>query len=166
MKWIQRKIAAASIQYVLVISVIILIVISAFISLIYLQKKVAQKEVLFKETIHHTNLAFNYLDKADVVYDTKSELTFSEYDYENTSIQRKHWGIYDIVTVEARLKNEVFQKTGIMGGKASSRKALYLQETNKPLVLVGNTKIKGNVLLPKRGVKGGSIAGTSITGQH
>lgn len=164
MTWIQHKIKAASIQYVLVISVIILIVVSAFISLIYLQKRIAQKGALFKETIHHTNLAFNYTQYHEVPYDSKVELSFSDLDFEETNMQRKHWGIYDIVTVQAKIKNEIFQKTGILGGKVNSRKALHLQDTDKPLVLVGNANIRGDAALPKRGVKRGSIAGTSYYG--
>lgn len=164
MKQIQYKIKAASIQYVLVISVIILIIVSAFISLIYLQKRIAQKGELFKETIHHTNLAFNYAKYNEIPYDSEIALSFSDLDFEETNMQRKHWGIYDIVTVHAKIKNEIFQKVGILGGKVNSRKTLYLQDTDKPLVLVGNTKISGEVALPKRGVKRGSIAGTSYYG--
>jgi cytoskeletal protein CcmA (bactofilin family) len=164
MKWVEQKIKAGSIQYVLVISVIILIVVSAFISLIYLQKRMAQKGELFKETIHHANLAFNYISTTNIPYDKETNIAFSEYDFEQTQIERTHWGVYDLIHVNATLKNETFRKIGIAGNKNTSRQALYLQDTNKPLVLVGNTKIKGNASLPKRGVKRGSIAGTSYYG--
>ncbi len=39
--------------------------------------------------------------------------------------------------------------------------ALYLKDNNKPLVLVGGTRIDGKAYLPKRGVKSGNIAGYS-----
>ena len=164
MKWVQRKIEAASIQYVLVISVIIIIVLSAFISLLYLQKRIAQKNTLFKETISHTNQAFDYIAQATILYNTVTDFSFSEYPSETTKVQRKHWGIFDLISVTAVLNNEQFQKIGIVGGKSTRRTAMYLQDTNKPLVLVGNTTIKGNVFLPRLGIKPGSIGGTSYYG--
>lgn len=164
MKWVRKKIEAASIQYVLVISVIILIVLSAFISLIYLQKRIAQKGALYKETMHHAHQTFNYLAQSEVPYNTTKDFVFSEYANESTGLERTHWGIFDLVSVTAKLRNEEYRKIGIAGGKNTGRSALYLQDTKKPLVLVGNTKINGNVFLPAYGVKPGSIAGVSYYG--
>ncbi|MDT7831228.1 hypothetical protein RQM59_02495 [Flavobacteriaceae bacterium S356] len=164
MKWVQRKIEAASIQYVLVISVIIIIVLSAFVSLLYLQKRIAQKSTLFKETVSHTNQAFDYIAQAAIPYNTVTDLSFSEYPSETTKVERTHWGIFDLISVTATLNNEQFQKIGIVGGKSTRRTAMYLQDTNKPLVLVGDTQIKGNVFLPRLSVKPGSIGGTSYYG--
>lgn len=166
MKYLYQKIKAASIQYVLVISVIIIIVVSAFISLIYLQKKITLKGELYKETIHHTNLAFGYLNQANISYDSPTELFFSDYDFEETILERKHWGIFDLITVQATLRNETFQKIALTGSRDTTRQALYLQDNNQPLVLVGKTHIKGTVSLPKKGVKRGSIAGTSYYGNE
>lgn len=166
MKWVQRKIEAASIQYVLVISVIIIIVLSAFISLLYLQKRIAQKNTLFKETIHHTNQAFDYVAQTTIPYNTVTDFSFSEYPSESTQVQRTHWGVFDLISATVTLNNERFQKIGIVGGNTTQRSALYLQDTNKPLILVGNTKIQGNVFLPKLGVRRGSIGGTSYYGSQ
>lgn len=164
MKWVRQKIEAASIQYVLVISVIIIIVLSAFISLVYLQKRIAQKGTLYKETVYHTHQTFDYLAQSEIPYNTLTELTFSEYGNETTQVERRHWGIFDMISVTARLNNEQYRKIGIIGGKNSYRNALYLQDTKKPLVLVGNTQIKGDAALPRFGVKPGSIAGVSYYG--
>ena len=68
--------------------------------------------------------------------------------------------------MRSQLKNEVFQKVALLGNQYKNQKALYLQENNTPLVLVGKTKISGNVRLPKRGVKTGNIAGTSYYGSR
>jgi len=53
-----------------------------------------------------------------------------------------------------------FSKTLFVGSKITlSTPNLYLKNSNSPLVLVGNTTLKGNVFLPKQGVKAGTIAG-------
>jgi cytoskeletal protein CcmA (bactofilin family) len=44
--------------------------------------------------------------------------------------------------------------------------ALYMEDNNKPLVLVGNTTVKGLAFLPQRGVKSGNISGHSYYGSQ
>jgi len=158
------KINAGAIQYVLVLSVIIIIVLFAFISLIFLQKKTLLKSDLYKATIHSTYLSFDHLNKQDIPYDSETKVKFSELEYEDTRILKKHWGLFDLAIVTSNLKNEKFQKIALLGNHNKNRKAVYLKENNQPLVLVGNTKITGDVSLPKRGVKTGNIAGTAYYG--
>lgn len=161
---LSTKIKAGAIQYVLVVSVIIIIVLFAFISLVFLQKRVQLKSDLQKEAIHATYLAFDYLKENRVPYNTETKLSFTEYDFENTSILKKKWGVFDLGIATSNLRNETFQKIALLGNENANRKAIYLQENNQPLVVVGNTKITGNVTLPKRGVKTGNIAGNSYYG--
>ncbi len=163
---IKTKIKAGAIQYVLVVSVIIIIVLFAFISLVFLQKKVALKLDLQKETIHTTYLAFDYLKDHKIPYNVETTLSFTDYDFENTSVIKKRWGVFDVASVTSSLRNETYQKVALLGNVNSNRKAIYLQENNQPLVIVGTTKITGDVTLPKRGVKTGNISGTSYYGQE
>ena len=74
---------------------------------------------------------------------------------------KQHWGIFDIAHLTASHKKEVFTKTALLAGYQSKRAALYLQDENQPLVLVGDTKIHGKAYLPQQGVKRGTIAGNS-----
>ena len=158
------KIKAGAIQYVLVVSVIIVIVLFAFISLIFLQKKAQQKSELHKEAIHAVYLAFEYLKEHTIPYDTETKKSFTEYGFESTTLLKKRWGVYDLVIVKTTLKHETFQKVALMGNVNADRKALYLEENDQALVVVGNTKITGNVVLPKRGVQTGNISGVSYYG--
>jgi cytoskeletal protein CcmA (bactofilin family) len=91
---------------------------------------------------------------------------FSEFDYEETSIEKRRWGLFDLGIVTSQLKNEISTKVALLGNHTENRKALYLQENNQPLLVVGNTKIVGDVTLPRRGVKTGNIAGNSYYGRE
>lgn len=159
-----KKIKAGALQYVLVISVIIALVVFAFISLIYLQQKLQIKNSFYKEAIQNVQFGFNYLDKINFSYNTLEKRQFSENKLEKTILKKKYWGVFDIVTISSSVKNEYFQKIGLVGSQNNQRDALYLQENNTPLVLVGKTIIKGNVKLPKQGAKSGNISGTSFYG--
>lgn len=161
-----KKIKASAMQYVLVITVVIALLIFAFISLIYLQQKMTLKHGYSKEAIHNTQKGFEFLKIKNSPYNIKTELPFWESPIAKTKFLKKHWGIYDIGIVESSVKNEQFQKVGILGTQSTKRKALILKENNQSLVLVGNTKVIGDVLLPEQGVKRGNIAGTSYYGNQ
>lgn len=161
-----KKIQAGAIQYVLVISVIIMIVLFAFISLVFLQNRLQLKSELYKVAIQNTYAGFDYLSVKDIPYNTPMEIQFSDFEYEETKIEKKHWGVFDLAIVQSQLKNESSIKIGLLGNYDENRKALYLQENNQPLVVVGNTRITGDVTLPKRGVKTGNIAGNSYYGSE
>ncbi|MGY0407931.1 MAG: hypothetical protein ACWIPJ_06205 [Polaribacter sp.] len=161
-----KKIEAGALQYVLVIAVIIGVLIFAFISLIYLQQRMTIKHQFAKEAIANTELGFEYIQQKELEYNKEIKLDFLDNTEATTTITKKHWGIFDLAIVRSKVKNETFQKVGLLGTQNVKRDALYLQDNNQALVLVGKTKIIGNVSLPKQGVKSGNIAGTSYDGNQ
>lgn len=159
-----KKIKAGALQYVLVISVIIAIIIIAFISLVYLQQRMNIKHQFTKEAIAAVQLGFESLKHQKTPYDLKTPVHFYDNEIAVTTLIKKHWGIFDLAIVNSKVKNEFFQKIGLLGVQHSKREALYLKDNNNALVLVGKTKITGTVSLPKQGVKSGNIAGVSFYG--
>jgi len=162
---ILKRIKAGAIQYVLVVSVIIMIVLFAFISLIFLQNRLQTKSQLYNQTIQNSYAAFDYLSQNEIPYNTSTKIQFSELDFEETEVLKKRWGIFDLVIAASKLRNESNTRVALMGYHQNNRKALYLKDNNQPLKVVGNTKIIGDVVLPKRGVSTGNIAGNSYYGE-
>lgn len=163
---IVKKIKAGALQYVIVVSVIIAILIFAFISLVYLYQKTNHKFNFSKEAIQNTQLGFDYLNHKDVPYGNTDLSFLIEEENKTISLVKKHWGVFDIATIVAKVNNESFRKIGLLGYQSKKRTALYLKDNNQSLVMVGNAKIKGDVMLPKQGVKTGNIAGTSFYGNQ
>jgi hypothetical protein len=164
--YILKKIKAGALQYVLVISVIIAIIIFAFISLVYLQQKMTIKHGFTKQAIANTQMTFDYIKQKEVVYNQEITLNLSDNKQSNTTFIKKHWGVFDLGIATSKVKNEFFQKVALLGTQNKKRDALFLKENNTSLVLVGKTKITGNASLPKQGVKSGSIAGESYYGNQ
>lgn len=163
---LNRKIKAGVLQYVLVISVIITIIILAFISLIYLQQRVSIKQQLSKKAIENTLSGFNYLKRNKIEYDKLQNLDFLKSKNSYTQVKKKHWGVFDVVRVKSIVGKESFEKLALVGVNNVAREALYLKDNNQSMVLVGATKIHGKVFLPKSGVKRGNIAGNSYKGNQ
>lgn len=79
-----KKIKAGALQYVIVVSVIIAILIFAFISLVYLYQKTNHKFNFSKEAIQNTQLGFDYLNHKDVPYGN-TDLSFLIEEENNTN---------------------------------------------------------------------------------
>lgn len=161
---LRTKIKAGALQYVLVVSVVIALIVFAFLSLVYLQQRLQAANLFNKEVIHNTRLGFEYIRPGGISYGEEQVLRFSENPLVKTSITKSHWGIFDIVTITSSIRNQVFKKTALVGANDPDKDALYLREDHQPLVLVGDTRITGNVHISEQGVKRGSIAGISYTG--
>lgn len=160
-----KKIKAGALQYVIFISIIIAIILSSFILLIHLNKKVKYKNQKFQELIFNTNNAIDYAKQKNV-FIGDSIIISSKDNLTSTKITSTPWGIFNKVNVISSFKNQEFQKIAFLGGFKKQKPALYLQNVNKPLVLVGETEIIGKTYLPSQGVKRGNIAGNSYSGSQ
>ncbi len=165
-KFYNIKLKAGALQYTIFISVVIALLVFAFISLTYIQEKLRYKALFFQEVIYNVNQRFDYLAEHKIPYISQTAITASPENRVETSVSKSHWGLFDIVTITSKKGKETFIKTALLGGYQQQKTALYLQDTNQPLVLVGNTHIEGKTYLPEQGVKRGAIAGHSYKGQQ
>ena len=166
MNFYKIKLKAGALQYTIFIAIVIALLVFAFISLSYTQQRFKLKASNFVQVIHNTNLAINYASTKQMPYNEVVEIKLQEEINENTTIENKQWGIFDLVIATSTIKNETFTKNAILGGALIDRPALYLQDNNQPLVVVGNTRIEGNTYLPKQAIKRGTIAGNSYGGSQ
>lgn len=160
------KLKAGALQYTIFVSVIIALLVFAFISLTYVQNKLWAKTSIFQEVVHNTNEGFNYLGQHKIPYNDQIKLPLIFQNNLETTIIKDHWGIFDIATSTSKRNNETFTKTALLGGYQQHKTSLYLQDINQPLVVVGKTRIEGRVYLPELGIKRGTIAGHSYTGKE
>lgn len=85
---------------------------------------------------------------------------------QKVQVHSSQWGIYEKAIVKTTFRKKIFYKCALLGTQIDEiyRPNLYLEDNFKPLVLVGNTILKGNVFLPAQGIKPGYIAGESFYG--
>jgi len=161
---IKLKIKAGALQLTLFISIVIALLLGAFILYIQLQDKVEKQHYFVQETINNAQKGIEYgLRNKLPVNDSISLLGDDD---KSIKVKSSYWGMFTKVTSEATIKKFKFKKVAFIGVKKDSEKktALHLVDFNKPLVLVGNTNIQGNVFLPAQGVKAGYIAGVPFYG--
>lgn len=163
-----KKLKAGSLQLVTFIMVVIALFLSAFIVLIHVHKKFRIKTNHIIETVALTDKGINHLLNNESIGNDTISIPLYDEDYKSIKAHSSFWGIYEKGYSEASIKNNTLKKTVLIGSKLGDHDdvALFVKDNKSPLVLVGNTKIKGNAYLPKRGVKSGNIAGTSYYGEQ
>lgn len=163
-----RKLKAGALQLTLFIAVVIALLLASFLILVNTYKQFNIKTGFVIETIDNSEKGIQYALQNTLKYKDSTVVRLNGEDYKSLKLKRNYWGIFERITSESVIKNYKFQKAALIGASqpVKDRMALYLEDNNKPLVVVGHTKLQGVVYLPQRGVKSGSISGHSYYGEH
>ena len=162
------KLKSAALQLTLFIAVVISILLMGFVLLLHTHKQFQIQTDFMVEATQNTDIGIDYAMRHTIFLKDTISVPLDETTDNTLKIYRDFWGIFERIFVVSHVKNTYFQKTALLGAKSKdqNRTALYLEETNKPLVVVGDTKIEGLVYLPKQGVKTGTIGGHHYTGSQ
>lgn len=161
------RVKGGALQFAILISAIIAVLLSVFIVLIHSHSLFEKKSDLLVETIEQSEFTMlNSLENFTVQRDTIHGIIDEERGM-TSKLHKSYWGMFGKVFSQATTKGKSFEKMALVSGWQSDvdRTALYLQETNRPLIVVGNTKIEGKTYLPQRGVRAGTISGNSYYGK-
>lgn len=163
-----QKLKAGALQLTMFIAVVIALLLASFVILVHTHKRFNVQTDFVLETINNANRGINYALHNSTLLNTVITVNLKDEDYKTLKVQHDFWGLFEKVTSTSTIKTNTVTKTALIGAKQpkTNKTALYLKDNNKPLVLVGNTKIQGTAYLPKRGVKPGNISGHSYYGEQ
>ncbi|MFD2581604.1 hypothetical protein ACFSR6_03820 [Pedobacter vanadiisoli] len=69
-------------------------------------------------------------------------------------IEKKHWGIFALATVKSFVLADTLKRSFLMGQETGNDTiAVYLSDEDRPLSVSGDTRITGNVEVPKAGMR-------------
>ncbi len=158
------KIKAGALQLTILITVVIAVLLMAFVLLVQTHKKVNLQSHFILEMVQEANNGIQHILGKSIP--EKDSLTIQKDTYKHITVHRDFWGVFEKGTSVARIKQNSFKKAALIGGspQKTNQLALYLEDNNTPLVVVGTTRIEGLSYLPEQGVKSGSIAGQSYYG--
>lgn len=162
------KVKAGALQVTLFITIVIALLLTAFILLIHTHNTFDIQTDFIIENSKNTNKGINYtINQTTTLNDTTTVFIDDQQD-KQLKVYRDFWGVFEKATSVATIKKHTLKKVALIGAKQElvNRTALYIQDNNRPLVVVGNTKIEGVAYLPERGVKPGNISGQSYYGDQ
>jgi hypothetical protein len=166
---LQLKLKAGALQVTLFIAVIIALLLTAFILLVHTHNRFSIQTDFIIESTKNANKGINHALTTSIRLNDTTLVDLQDEDYKTLKLHREFWGVFEKVTSVSEIKNSRIKKSALVGGLSYNETtdlALYVQDNNKPLVLVGDTRIEGLSYLPKRGVKSGTIAGQSYYGSQ
>ncbi|HCQ13554.1 hypothetical protein [Flavobacterium sp.] len=165
---IKNKVFSGALQFTIFIGVVIALVLAGLVLLQNTHNFFIEQSKATVENIQLATSGINYLLKEE--NQTSDTITLKDLSQENQMIQvhLSHWGIFEKAIVKTTHRKKIFYKCALLGTQmeSSMRPTLYLQDTYKPLVIVGKTILKGTVFLPNQGINPGYIAGESFYGQE
>jgi hypothetical protein len=167
--FVRHKFQAGALQFTVFISVLIALLLAGALLLAYTHRYFRQQshDIINNIQLADSGIAYLSTDK-DASADTIVLKIPGMPQEQLITANLSHWGIFEKAFVTASHRKKRFTKCALLGSwySETSRPALYLQETFKPLALVGTTKIIGNAVIPKQGVKPGNISGNNFYGSR
>jgi cytoskeletal protein CcmA (bactofilin family) len=164
---LKYKLQAGALQFAVFISVIIAILLAGALLLAYTHRFFIEQSKAIVENIQLTDSGIaSLLEDANAGTDTLSIPVPDAPKEQTLTVHLSHWGLFELGYVKATHRQKQFIKCSLLGSsiKAQNRPALYLNETFKPLAVVGETRIEGNSWLPEQGIRPGNISGNSYYG--
>ena len=147
MSFLTTKTKSSILQFALLIAILVAFLLLSFITLTHTRQlfKIKSDQIL-SSIVSSTNGVMLSLEET------------SEISIDTLDVKMGFWGGYQKVSSYSG-KGELMVETIALTGHRSSESntALYLEDNINPLVLVGDTHIKGNVFVPQNGVNAGSI---------
>ncbi|WP_299272399.1 hypothetical protein [uncultured Psychroserpens sp.] len=160
-----RTLKAGALQMVTFIIVVIALFLSSILILMHVHKQFRIQTNHTIETVKLLDEGIHYQMPKTVTTDENRTMSLIAEDDKSLKLTKGFWGVFEQMHVEAQIKNKKLVKMAFVGEQPRpSRVALFLKDNNKPLVVVGNTRIEGSAYLPKRGIKTGHISGHSYYG--
>ncbi|AUP79698.1 hypothetical protein [Flavivirga eckloniae] len=162
------KVKAGALQFTMFITVVIALLLVAFIILVNTHTQFKLQSDFVLETVENTKKGIQHALKNNIRANDTVHINLQDEDYKTVSVYKSYWGLFEKVLSTSKIKKNTVKKIALVGASQPERDrtALYIKENNRPLVVVGETKIKGMVYLPKQGVRTGNISGHSYYGSR
>lgn len=163
-----KKINAGALQLTMFAVIVIALLLAAFIILIDTHKRFSIQTDFVLEVIQNANRGVDYALQNDVLSHDTTRVNLKNNNINTIKVYRDYWGLFEKVVSISEIKTKRFKKIALLGAiqPIDDRTVLYLEEQNRPLVLVGNSKIQGVAYLPKQGVTIGNISGHTYYGSQ
>ena len=163
----QYKVFSGALQFTLFIGIIIAILLGSLILLQNTHRILIRQSKATIENIQLANSGINYLLNYDELFSDTLSIGSLGNTNQKVEVNLSLWGIFEKGTVKATHRKKILYKSALLGTKLESgeRPNLYLQDNYKPLLIVGNTLLKGIVYVPNKEIRPGYIAEESYYGK-
>lgn len=154
---------AGALYFSIVIAFFIAVISASLIMLVAHYRNSYLKDIRYQRLLNNVNsgvtLALSQANQSEAQ-------TLDLYGKGTDSLDAKQsfWGIYELVQLQSYIQQDTIKKAFLMGKQPDSI-SLYLSDEDRPLSISGNTRITGDVQLPKSGLRQAYAEGKPYTGE-
>jgi hypothetical protein len=162
------KLKAGALQFVVFVAVLIALLLSGLMLYAYTFLYMKEQSKGAIENIQLSDTGIEYLLQQERINTDTLALDFIKKENQTLKGHLSSWGIFEKAFTITQFRKKRFEKVALVGTllRSDESPTLFLQETQNPLTVVGNTAIRGIAFLPSQGVKTGYIAGNSYYGSQ
>ncbi len=164
----KTKVDGSILSYALVLMVIVAIILSSLILLSYYNQTIAIEYRIADRLRLNAESGINKLlvEGHNLNYGQSLKIDLYGEAEDSVLLKKSNWGLLDLYSAKAYNGSKIRTKKVLAGGfyRRHQAYALKLLNSNRPLCLVGYTKITGNVSLPRGGLKRGYVDGRHFIG--
>ncbi len=159
------KIKGGALQFVLFIAVVIALLLMSFVLMGHTHHFFSKKTDLLVSLVKSNDIGLQKALGLPLTVGDTVPMVLHEDSGIDHKVTRDFWGVYEKYCIVSKAATNTFSSVALVGnGISENIPALYLQDNDRPMILVGKAKITGTAFLPKQGVKAGNIAGHSYQG--
>ena len=160
----KRKIPAQAMQFVLLISTLVFLLLGSFVLLTYTQSFFSTQST---EVRSHIALATNQLVRLlETPHLSRTSDTLrSEVRHYQTRRIASYYGAWTKVFTEVNSHGNRIRRAALAGTTTTAQPNLYLANFSSPLVVTGHTRLEGDLRIPKLGIQAGTIGGRYYEGR-
>lgn len=154
----KHKLKGGALIYVVLLSMLISSLLSALLLINHYQGILTDKNYFY--TLAKDNLDSGLqLFFASNVSAKSFETQLFDSKIDSFSLQRETWGLFHLLHTQAQHGSVNIQKSCLVGERIpkSHQFSLYLTDKRQPLILTGDTHLKGKIFVPSSGIRSGNI---------
>lgn len=165
LKW---KYEAGALYLSIVIALIIAILTSSLIFVSFYYRQIYVHTLNQQRLVRNMDSAIQYalVQNSDELTTAKKIDLYGDRS-DSASIAFAKWGLFDLALVKSYKQSDTLKKAFYIGSDSSNDdEVLYLSDENRPVLVSGNTSIKGNLAIPKSGIRAAFIDGNKYLGKE
>ncbi|KAA8476141.1 hypothetical protein BDE36_2601 [Arcticibacter tournemirensis] len=158
---------ASALYMVIIIALVIAVFSASLIATAYFYRLEYQKNMRFGRLQLNLNSAASILLSSAYVSTEEQRLDLFGEQTDSVVLKKDRWGLFAFGTAKAFTLNDTLKKAFLIAEDTEKdQTAVYLSDEDRPLSVSGNTRITGDVQIPKAGIKQAYVEGKPYAGKE
>ncbi|MXV50383.1 hypothetical protein GS399_05310 [Pedobacter sp. HMF7647] len=160
-------IKASALYLVIVISFMLTLILSSIIAAAFYFRLRSQQDIRYVRLAANLHSAVALVTSSDFKEDSLGTgLDLFDRGADSIWVAKNAWGVFDLAAVKSFQQRDTLQRVFLLGRKPNAGQVLYLADENRPLSVSGDTRITGEALLPKSGIRQAYVEGRPFSGKN